>query len=198
MNAGLKSNSISPGEISSAEDARRVCADVIMEWPEDSAFDTSSVLKSHPELRSHKSVVVDPAFEEYTRRRELGEDLTPTEFASRFPTIQKSLVQQLQVCDFLFDNSLVPPTLAETVWPEAGSTFLNFKLLAEIGRGSFSRVFLAEETDLGDRQVVSEELTRRAFWGGLSTTASCRSTRPTLMSRRDCRRSACRMWDAQR
>ena len=154
MNAGLKSNSISASEISSAEDARRICADVIKEWPDDSAFDTSSVLKSHPELRSHKSVVVDLAFEEYTRRRELGEDLTPTEFASRFPTIQKSLVKQLQVCDFLFDNSLVPPTLAETVWPEAGSTFLNFKLLTEIGRGSFSRVFLAEDTDLGDRQVV--------------------------------------------
>lgn len=95
-----------------------------------------------------------PAFEEYARRRELGEGLTPTEFASRFPTIQKSLVKQLEVCDFLFDNSLVPPTLAETVWPEAGSEFLNFKLLTEIGRGSFSRVFLAEETDLGDRQVV--------------------------------------------
>lgn len=154
MNAGLKSNSISASEISPAEDARRICADVIKEWPDDSAFDTSSVLKSHPELRSHKSVVVDLAFEEYTRRRELGEDLTPTEFASRFPTIQKSLVKQLQVCDFLFDNSLVPPTLAETVWPEAGSTFLNFNLLTEIGRGSFSRVFLAEETDLGNRQVV--------------------------------------------
>lgn len=154
MNTGLNVNSISASEISSAEDARRLCADVIKEWPDDSAFDTSSVLKTHPELRSHKSVVVDLAFEEYTRRRELGEDLTPTEFASRFPTIQKSLVKQLQVCEFLFDNSLVPPTLAETVWPEAGSAFLNFQLLTEIGRGSFSRVFLAEDTDLGNRQVV--------------------------------------------
>jgi eukaryotic-like serine/threonine-protein kinase len=141
-------------ETSSAEEARQLYADLLSGLPDDSAFDTSGLLNAHPGLRSHKSVVVDLAFEEYTRRLELGEDLTPTEFASRFPTIQKSLVQLLEVNRFLFDNSLVPPSLAETVWPEAGDLFLNFQLVTEIGRGSFSRVFLAKETDLGDRRVV--------------------------------------------
>lgn len=141
-------------EFALAAEARKLYADVLSDLPKNSAFDTSGLLRSHPGLRAHKSVVVDLAFEEFTRRLELGEDLTPTEFASRFPTIQKSLIQLLEVNRFLFDNSLLPPSLADTVWPEAGESFLNFQLVTEIGRGSFSRVFLARETDLGDRLVV--------------------------------------------
>ena len=38
--------------------------------------------------------------------------------------------------------------------PDAGSTFLGFHLLAELGRGAFSRVFLARQADLGDRIVA--------------------------------------------
>jgi serine/threonine protein kinase len=38
--------------------------------------------------------------------------------------------------------------------PDAGSTFLGFHLLAELGRGAFSRVFLARQAELGDRTVA--------------------------------------------
>lgn len=154
MTGHLDLDSLMSAETPSAEEARKLYDDVLSDLPDDSAFDTSGLLKAHPGLRSHKSVVVDLAFEEYTRRLELGEDLTPTEFAGRFPTIQKSLVQLLEINRFLFDNSLMPVALEETIWPEAGSSFLNFQLITEIGRGAFSRVFLAEETGLGDRRVV--------------------------------------------
>jgi serine/threonine protein kinase/tetratricopeptide (TPR) repeat protein len=39
-------------------------------------------------------------------------------------------------------------------WPEVGRTFLGFRLLEEIGRGAFSRVYLARQGDLADRPVV--------------------------------------------
>src|SRR6516225_9217707 len=42
-----------------------------------------------------------------------------------------------------------PPPL-----PEAGDSFLGFRLLRELGRGAFARVFLARQGDLADRPVV--------------------------------------------
>jgi serine/threonine protein kinase len=38
--------------------------------------------------------------------------------------------------------------------PEAGDSFLGFRLLRELGRGAFGRVFLARQGDLADRPVV--------------------------------------------
>jgi hypothetical protein len=43
------------------------------------------------------------------------------------------------------------PTLP---WPAPGDSFLEFTLLHELGRGSFSRVFLASQPSLGDRRVA--------------------------------------------
>ena len=38
--------------------------------------------------------------------------------------------------------------------PEVGSNFLGFRLLSELGRGTFGRVFLAQQIDLADRYVA--------------------------------------------
>ena len=38
--------------------------------------------------------------------------------------------------------------------PEAGDEFAGFRLVRELGRGAFGRVFLAEQPELSDRQVV--------------------------------------------
>ena len=38
--------------------------------------------------------------------------------------------------------------------PEAGDEFVGFRLLRELGRGAFGRVFLAEQRELADRQVA--------------------------------------------
>jgi serine/threonine protein kinase len=44
--------------------------------------------------------------------------------------------------------------LAVNSLPDAGTTFLGFRLLAELGRGGFSRVFLARQAEFGDRAVA--------------------------------------------
>jgi serine/threonine protein kinase/Tfp pilus assembly protein PilF len=41
-----------------------------------------------------------------------------------------------------------------TRWPEVGSRFLAFRLLGELGRGAFARVYLAEQGDLANRPVA--------------------------------------------
>src|SRR5215213_2296041 len=43
---------------------------------------------------------------------------------------------------------------AATAMPAAGDRLAGFRLVAELGRGAFGRVFLAEQTELADRQVV--------------------------------------------
>lgn len=43
---------------------------------------------------------------------------------------------------------------ALTSMPEAGADFLGFHLIAELGRGAFARVFLAEQAELSNRWVV--------------------------------------------
>src|SRR5438093_5080749 len=43
---------------------------------------------------------------------------------------------------------------ASVVWPLPGEEFLGFRPTEELGRGAFSRVFLAEELALGNRSVV--------------------------------------------
>lgn len=43
---------------------------------------------------------------------------------------------------------------AATSMPRAGTEFAGFRLVSELGRGAFGRVFLAEQKELADRQVV--------------------------------------------
>src|SRR5262249_41900296 len=52
-----------------------------------------------------------------------------------------------------------PPDAGPANWaagalPDAGGGFLGFRLLAELGRGAFSRVFLAQQGDLANRPVA--------------------------------------------
>lgn len=75
---------------------------------------------------------------------------------------------------FLWSSRNIPPGVAElfdelhasdpqaawrlaratTALPEAGEAFLDFMLLAEVGRGAFGRVYLARQLSLADRLVV--------------------------------------------
>ena len=117
-------------------------------------LDAAAVLAQHPEFSRDKSLVLDLIYEEYCQRREAGEAPTPDEFCRRFPRFQSSLRRLLHAHDFLQDN---PDLLAggqPSPWPQAGEQFLGFELLRELGRGSFARVFLAEEPALGARRVA--------------------------------------------
>lgn len=46
--------------------------------------------------------------------------------------------------------------------PEPGEVFAGFRLIRELGRGAFGRVYLAEETDLADRRVALKVSSRLA------------------------------------
>lgn len=121
-----------------AEEARRKHGDV------------SAVLKSHPELLEHRTIVIELAYEEFLKRRRSGESVDTREFAACFPGFETSLFLFLNVQSLLGDAD----TPSDDLWPQPGDTFLGFSILDELGRGAFARVFLATEDALGDRLVA--------------------------------------------
>jgi len=85
--------------------------------------------------------------EEICLRQESGEPVEPGELLARFPQWRSEL-ELLLACDQVFQDE-APPT-----FPEAGDELGEFDLVAEVGRGATSRVFLAKQTVLSDRPMV--------------------------------------------
>ncbi len=81
------------------------------------------------------------AFEEYRQRLALGESPNAREYASNYG---------VDVSDW----PLPTETPKVSRYPEAGNTVGAFRILRELGRGSFGRVYLAEQTDLAGRWVA--------------------------------------------
>jgi serine/threonine protein kinase len=131
-------------------DSARAIASEYITRAETESFDAENVLRERPELWEHKSVVLDLAYEQFLRTAESGQNLQVSQFAARFPKWQASLQRMLQVHDFL-DASAELGTLN---WPDVGDEFAGFQLRKELGRGAFSRVFLATEPGVGGRSVV--------------------------------------------
>src|SRR5262249_50959929 len=66
------------------------------------------------------------------------------------PSVQARLFQEVHDTDPQAAERLAT---AITSFPEPGSEFLGFHLLAELGRGAFGRVYLARQGDLANRFV---------------------------------------------
>ena len=134
--------------------ATRVAFEVKRCWQQGEVPDLAGVLGRHPELEGHRSVVLDLAYEEYRLRVQTGEAVDAEEFSRRFPALQNSLYLLIAVQSMLRGDPDFQARVGIIEWPDAGSPFLGFDLIAEIGRGTFGRVFLAAERALGERQVV--------------------------------------------
>ena len=135
-------------------DANQV-ADAIKErWRNGGTPDVTAALETHPELHCYRTVVLDLAYQEYRHRLQAGEAIDAETFSQRFPSFQRSLHLFIAVNGFVSEDPDCRALTDVASWPEPGSQFLQFALIAEIGRGSFGRVFLATEPALGDRPVV--------------------------------------------
>jgi eukaryotic-like serine/threonine-protein kinase len=97
---------------------------------------------------------VDRAYREFSARREAGEETDPDEFCAQHPSMRSSLRRLVHAHVFLEQNSALISGFLEARWPEAGETFLDYRLLLLLGQGAFARVFLAAELGLGNRLVA--------------------------------------------
>ena len=135
-------------------DANQVAETIKERWRKGETPDVTAALASHPELRCYRTVVLDLAYQEYVHRLQAGEGIDAETFSQRFPSFQRSLHLFIAVHGLLSRDPDYQTLQGISSWPEPGSQFLQFDLIAEIGRGSFGRVFLATEPALGGRQVV--------------------------------------------
>jgi serine/threonine protein kinase/Tfp pilus assembly protein PilF len=116
-------------------------------------------------------------FEEYRLRRQAGEDPDPEAYRQRFgvdvgdwpaprhpsarqPAPPASVPGRGALSWFFQDVRRSDPQAARQLaraladMPAAGTEFLGFHLLAELGRGTFGRVYLARQGELADRPVA--------------------------------------------
>ncbi len=109
------------------------------------------ILDIAPELE--ESQLLDEAYDQFCLQEEAGQAPDPDEFCQRFPAVQSSLMRLLRAHQFVQDNAhLLEPVHAD--YPAEGTSFLGFDLKEMLGRGAFSRVYLALEPELGDREVA--------------------------------------------
>jgi serine/threonine protein kinase len=121
-------------------------------WQAGRPPDAAAALKDDPDIAADRAVALDLAYEEFCAREEAGEVLDSAAFCANFP-FGASLRRLLAVHRFLDDH---PDALGgrPARWPAAGEAVGDFRLLRELGRGSFSRVYLAREATAGDRPVA--------------------------------------------
>ena len=93
----------------------------------------------------------------------------PSDYLRRFPDHSDALGRLFSLHG-AFSISTIQKIVEPANLPESGDEIGPYRLLRELGRGAFARVFLAEQSDLGDRLVVVKVSTRS-------------SAEPTLLAR---------------
>jgi serine/threonine protein kinase/Tfp pilus assembly protein PilF len=114
--------------------------DLLTRWPGDAQADPD---------------VASLLFEDYCQRRERGEQPSQQEYNERFPSQRNSLASISRRQELL--RSLGGPKSGGSLLlalPSIGDEVFGFRLRRELGRGSFARVFLAEQIALAGRPVV--------------------------------------------
>ena len=94
-------------------------------------------------------------YREFCLAEESGQGPDPADYLRRFPDQAASLRRLFSLHGAVTASCLrrwVDPS--RTDLPDAGDEIGPYRLLRELGRGAFARVFLAEQADLGDRLVV--------------------------------------------
>lgn len=120
-------------------------------------------LERHPEADAETRVGL--IYEEFCLRAEAGSPAAAEEYYARFPELVDRLRRVLEIHD-LFDSagsnfswassssSASTHGSSRAAFPKVGDAPAGFRLVEELGRGSFARVYRAEEERLGDRPVA--------------------------------------------
>ncbi|MBL8810274.1 MAG: protein kinase [Planctomycetaceae bacterium] len=120
----------------------------------------SQYLVDFPEAFQQAAMVSQVAFEDYRARLLIGENVSPTEYASQFgiSVVSWPLVEStsgsIAGSRSLWNSTTRDASDRSADFPEVPSEYCGFTLLTELGRGSFSRVYLARQSDLASRFVV--------------------------------------------
>lgn len=117
-------------------------------WREGERPCVEDYLALYPQLREQPEAALELLYEEIHLRQEQGQEIRAEELLRRFPHWRRE-VRALLEC-----HHLLAPQLAGPHFPAVGETLGEFRLLAELGCGTTSRVFLATQPSLANRPVV--------------------------------------------
>ncbi|MFO0426113.1 MAG: protein kinase domain-containing protein [Planctomyces sp.] len=134
----------------------RLVSEILRTTEKDISFSALQIVEQHPEILSSRSCVIDLVYEEYHRRRLRGQNVSISELARPFGNIESSICKLVEF-DQVLDNhpSLLTGT-PEINWPESGDVLCGLRLVEALGRGLFSRVFVARQELLGGRLIVAK------------------------------------------
>lgn len=124
--------------------AELIRIDLEYRWAEGGSPRLESYRGLAPDLFLDSQWVGSLAFEEYRQRRAKGDPVDRNEYGSRYG----------------IDVSAWPEPALPQAEPLPGDTVNGFKIVSELGRGAFGRVYLAEQTGLAGRRVAIK-LSRR-------------------------------------
>ncbi len=141
--AGPPVASNNPNALSLAE---RLAEEMRARWRNGERPTAEEFLNRHPELWQQPEEAADLIYEEFCLRREQGEEVDPQAVLARFRQWQAPLGVLLE-CHRILDPE-------EARFPSCGEKLGEYRLVAELGRGSQGRVFLAVQPALADRPVV--------------------------------------------
>jgi hypothetical protein len=131
--------------------AERLAAEIKRRWRDGEPPDAAAALAEHPELLALKSVVIDLAYEEYCLLARGDGEPEVGPFCARMPAYRGSIRKVLEAHRMLTEH---PEVLApELAWPEPGEKVDGLEVVAELGRGTFARAYLAYDPQT-DRACV--------------------------------------------
>jgi serine/threonine protein kinase/Tfp pilus assembly protein PilF len=128
---------------------RQLLAELRTSWEEGKPIPPEELLGRWPVHADADPDIASLLIEDYRQQRRQGQQLTSEEYSHRFPGQRDSLAGLLQHQAFLpYDGGRMLSL------PAAGEELFGFRLLHELGRGSYARVFLAQQKELAARPVV--------------------------------------------
>lgn len=128
--------------------AARLADELAQSWRAGERLPAEEFLGRHPSLADHPEGVLELIAEELYQRQQSGEPVDDRQLEDRFPRWRQQ-VRALAECHRVLSLRLAPPR-----FPATGEELGEFRLLAELGRGTHGRVFLAAQPALSDRPVV--------------------------------------------
>ena len=126
----------------------QLVADMEVRWRQGERLLIEDYLARHPELRQAPEAILELISSEIILRQESGETPVEADLVQRFPEWGQ------QVRTLLECHEILAAGPAPALFPSVGESLGEFDLLAELGRGSHSQVFLASQPALANRLVV--------------------------------------------
>lgn len=148
------SNHVIPAGASRNRRMKTVLEEVFDNWDHGVRPDAQRAIEAYPEFADVESFAIELAYVEYERRCRAGEAVEVAGFCARFPSIEEALRQVLELNALLAEESDALERKTSIAWPDIGDTVSDFEIIRELGRGAFSRVFLARQISLRGRLVA--------------------------------------------